>query len=177
MINCLSNKDEDIFENEEIKLLLSAIHIIPGKYDSSKLRYGKVAICTDSDSDGYHIGLLIMAALHHLAPKFIEEGRLCWLRSPLYIVKSGKTETYYYTDEDMAAARGKVRGEVQRNKGLGSLSADQAKRSMFDPTCQRLDVMKHDVESKILLEELMGEDVEPRRQFIFNNIDFSTIHE
>ena len=177
MINCLSNKDEDIFENEEIKLLLSAMNIIPGKYDSSKLRYGKVAICTDSDSDGYHIGLLIMAALHHLAPKFIEEGRLCWLRSPLYIVKSGKTETYYYTDEDMAAARGKVRGEVQRNKGLGSLSADQAKRSMFDPTCQRLDVMKHDVESKMLLEELMGEDVEPRRQFIFNNIDFSTIHE
>ena len=177
MINCLANKDEDTLENDEIRLLLSAMNIIPGKYDSSKLRYGKIGICTDSDSDGYHIGLLIMAALYHFAPKFIEEGRLCWLRSPLYIVKSGNTETYYYTDEDMTAARGKVRGEIQRNKGLGSLSADQAKRSMFDPSCQRLDVMKHDVESKMLLEELMGEDVEPRRKFIFNNIDFSTIHE
>ena len=52
MINCLSNKDEDIFDNEEIKLLLSALNIIPGSYNSGKLRYGKVAICTDSDSDG-----------------------------------------------------------------------------------------------------------------------------
>lgn len=177
MINCLSNKEEDIFENEEIKLLLSAMNIIPGNYNSSKLRYGKIGICTDSDSDGYHIGLLIMAALHALAPKFIEEGRLCWLRSPLYIVKNGKSETYYYTDEEMDAARGKIHGEVQRNKGLGSLSAEQAQRSMFDSVYQRLEVMKHDSNSKTLLEQLMGEKVEPRREFIFNNIDFSTIHE
>ena len=177
VINCLANNEEDIYDNEEIKLLLSAMNITPGKYNSKKLRYGKIAICTDADSDGAHIGLLIMAALHYLAPKFIEEGRLCWLRSPLYIVKNGKVETYYYTDEDMAAARAQIRGEVQRNKGLGSLSADQAKRSMFDPAYQRLDVMKHDEESQALLEDLMGDNVEPRRKFIFNNIDFSTIHE
>ena len=177
MINCLSNDDEDIYENEEIKLLLSAMNIIPGNYNSSKLRYGKIAICTDADSDGYHIGLLIMAALHHLAPKFIEEGRLCWLRSPLYIVKNGKTETYYYTDEEVEAVKGKISGDIQRNKGLGSLSAEQAQRSMFNAQFQRLEILKHDVKSKMLLEELMGKDVEPRRQFIFNNIDFSTIHE
>ena len=58
------------------------------KYDSKKLRYGRLAICTDADSDGYHIGLLIMAALAYLAPGFIKEGRLCWLRSPLYIVNN-----------------------------------------------------------------------------------------
>ena len=117
ILNCLAHPDEKIFQNEEIKLLLSAMNINPNKYDASKLRYGKIAICTDADSDGSHIGLLIMAALHYLAPKFIEEGRLCWLRSPLYIVKNGKKESYYFTDEEFNAVRGKVKGEVQRNKG------------------------------------------------------------
>ena len=94
LINCLSNPDEKIFENEEIKLLLSALNINPSRYDASKLRYGKVAICTDADSDGSHIGLLIMAALTHLAPDFVREGRLYWLRSPLYIVKNNGKESY-----------------------------------------------------------------------------------
>ena len=62
IINCMSNTEEKIYNNEEIKLLLSAMNIVPGKYDAKKLRYGKLAICTDADSDGYHIGLLIMAA-------------------------------------------------------------------------------------------------------------------
>lgn len=116
-INCLSNDEEKIYQNEEIKLLLSALNIVPGHYDGRKLRYGRVGICTDSDSDGYHIGLLLMAALQYLAPQFIEEGRLGWLRSPLYIVKNGKNETYYFTDEEMDAARGHISGIVQRNKG------------------------------------------------------------
>lgn len=93
IINALSNDEEKIYQNEEIKLLLSALNIVPGHYDSRKLRYGRVGVCTDSDSDGYHIGLLLMAALQYLAPQFIEEGRLGWLRSPLYIVKNGKPRT------------------------------------------------------------------------------------
>lgn len=179
MINALSNKEEDVYENEEIKLLLSALNIVPGSYNSSKLRYGKVAICTDSDSDGYHIGLLIMAALHKLAPQFIREGRLCWLRSPLYIVKNGKKETYFFTDEEMDQAHrlGKIMGEVQRNKGLGSLSPDQARASMFTPGVQRLDALITSSAAEDVLERLMGEEVEERRQFIFKNVDFSTIKE
>lgn len=117
IINCLSNPEEKIFQNEEIKLLLSALNILPGRYDAKRLRYGKVAICTDADSDGYHIGLLIMAAFAYLAPQFIREGRLCWLRSPLYIVNNGKKESYYFTDEEFNAARGKIKGEVTRAKG------------------------------------------------------------
>ena len=177
IINALSNPDEKVYNNEEIKLLLSALNIIPGKYDSKKLRYGKLAICTDADSDGYHIGLLIMAALAHLAPEFIKEGRLCWLRSPLYIVTNGKTESYYFTDEEFNAAKGKIKGEVQRNKGLGSLEPEQAKKSMFDPTYQRLDVMEYSEDALNLLYDLMGEDVEPRREFIMSNVDFSEIRE
>lgn len=177
VINCLSNSDEDIFENEEIKLLLSALNITPGNYNSRKLRYGRVAIATDADSDGYHIGLLIMAALRKLAPQFLEEGRLCWLRSPLYIVKSGKTETYYYTDEEMNRAKNKVRGEVSRNKGLGSLSPEQARNSMFNPDNQRLDILQPTPGAIALLEELMGDDAAKRRNYIFNHVDFTTIHE
>ena len=177
ILNCLAHPDEKIFQNEEIKLLLSAMNINPNKYDASKLRYGKIAICTDAESDGSHIGLLIMAALHYLAPKFIEEGRLCWLRSPLYIVKNGKKESYYFTDEEFNAVRGKVKGEVQRNKGLGALSPEQAHISMFTDEYQRLDVLEWSPDAIQLLEQLMGEDVEPRREFVFNEIDFSQVRE
>lgn len=176
ILNCLAHPDEKIFQNEEIKLLLSAMNITPGKYDAKKLRYGRIAICVDSDSDGYHIGLLIMAALRYLAPQFLEEGRLCWLRAPLYIVKSGKNESYYFTDEDFNKVRGKVKGEVTRAKGLGALSETQARNSMFGEN-QRMDVLEPTEKAIYLLEDLMGKDVEPRTEFIFKNVDFSEIRE
>ena len=176
ILNCLAHPDEKIFQNEEIKLLLSAMNITPGKYDAKKLRYGRIAICVDSDSDGYHIGLLIMAALHYLAPQFLEEKRLCWLRAPLYIVKNGKNESYYFTDEDFNKARGRVKGEVTRAKGLGALSEAQARSSMFGEN-QRMDVLEPSEEAIYLLEELMGKDAAPRTKFIFKNVDFSMVRE
>ena len=176
IINCLSNPEEKIFNNEEIKLLLSAMNIVPGKYNPSKLRYGKLAICTDADSDGSHIGLLIMAALQYLAPQFIAEGRLCWLRSPLYIVENKGQESYYFTDDEFNKVRNKVKGEVTRAKGLGELPAETARASMFGEN-QRMDVMEWNEEAVDLLYELMGEDVEPRRRFIMKNVDFSKIRE
>lgn len=177
IINALSNDEEKIYQNEEIKLLLSALNIVPGHYDSRKLRYGRVGVCTDSDSDGYHIGLLLMAALQYLAPQFIEEGRLGWLRSPLYIVKNGKTESYYFTDEEMDAARGHISGVIQRNKGIGSLTPEQAYNSMFTAKNQRFDMFQTSPEARDLLYNLMGKDVEPRTDFIFKNVDFSMIRE
>ena len=123
---------------------------------------------------GYHIGLLIMAALRYLAPQFLEEGRLCWLRSPLYIVKSGRTETYYFTDEEFNKAR--VKGEVTRAKGLGALSEVQARNSMFGEN-QRMDVLEVNQDAIYLLEDLMGKEVAPRTEFIFKNVDFSEIKE
>lgn len=177
MINCLSNPEEKIFDNEEIKLLLSAMNIIPGKYNADKLRYGRIAICSDADSDGYHIGLLIMSALKYLCPEFLEEGRLCWLRSPLYIVSKAGKETYYFTDEEFNAAKGTISGEVSRNKGLGSLSAEQAHNSMFTEEFQRLEVLEVDDDAFALLEDLMGENVLPRKDFVFEKVDFSEIKE
>lgn len=117
-----------------------------------------------------------MAALRYLAPQFLEENRLCWLRSPLYIVKNGKKESFYFTDEEFNAVRGKVKGDITRAKGLGALSADQAKASMFSEN-QRLDILVPDEDALFLLEELMGSDVGPRQDFVFNNIDFSEVRE
>lgn len=176
-INAFSNSDEKFFQNEEIKLLLSAMNIVPGKYDSKKLRYGKIGITVDSDSDGYAIGLLIMCALYKVAPQFVEEGRLCWLRSPLYIVKNKGQEQYYFTDEEFNKVRDTVKGEVQRNKGLGSLSSEQARLSMFTDEYQHLDTLLPDEDTLPLLMSLMGEDSEPKHDFIFENIDFSEIRE
>ena len=177
IINCLSNPEEKIFQNEEIKLLLSAMNIVPGKYDPKKLRYGRLAICTDADSDGYHIGLLIMAALSYLAPQFIKEGRLCWLHAPLYIISDGKKETYAFTDEEMNSMRGKVKGNISRNKGLGEMNPESARRAMFTSEFQRMEVLEYSDEAMEILYALMGEDVEPRRNFVMTKIDFSEIRE
>ena len=118
-----------------------------------------------------------MAALRFLAPQFINEKRLCWLRSPLYIVKKGKTEEYYFNDDEFNAVRDTVKGEVQRAKGLGALSPEQAHESMFTDKFQRMDILEPDEESLILLEQLMGESVSYRTKYIFENMDFSEVRE
>lgn len=125
----------------------------------------------------YHIGLLIMAAMTYLAPDFIKEGRLCWLRSPLYIVNNKGKESYYFNDEEYNKVRGKIKGEVTRAKGLGELPAETARNSMFNSENQKLDIIEYDEKAIILLKQLMGEQVEPRKEFIFKNVDFSTISE
>ena len=126
---------------------------------------------------GYHIGLLIMAALSYLAPQFIKEGRLCWLHTPLYIISDGKKETYAFTDEEMNSMRGKVKGNITRNKGLGEMTAESARRSMFTSEFQRMEILEYSDEAMEILYTLMGEDVEPRRDFIMNNVDFTEIRE
>lgn len=118
-----------------------------------------------------------MAALRYLAPQFLEEGRLCWLKSPLYIVKNGKKESYYFSDEEFNAVRSKIKGEVSRAKGLGALSAEQARNSMFTEEFQRIETLIPDEESIYLLEQLMGKEIEPRREYVFNKIDFRKVRE
>ena len=176
LINAFSNSKEKLDKNEEIQLLLKALNITPGAYDPSELRYGRVAICTDADSDGYHIGLLIAVALQHFCPEFIEEQRLCWLRSPLYIVKTKKGEQYYFTDEEYNNKANDIVGEVTRAKGLGALSAEQAKASMFGEQ-QRMDILNPTPQSIQLLKDLMGSSGVTRKEFVFNKIDFQEVRE
>lgn len=176
LMNAFANDEEKFYQNEEIKLLLSAMNIIPNKYNASKLRYGKIGILTDADADGYAIGLLIMCALYKIAPEFIEEGRLYWLHSPLYIVENKDKEEYYFTDEEFNQLKN-IRGTVQRNKGLGSLSPEQARDSMFNKKNQRFEQLIPDEDTLMLLSDLMGKDSKPKHDFIFDNLDFSTIRE
>ena len=179
LINALANKDDRLLKNEEIQLLFKALGIRPHEdYEETSLRYGRIGICVDSDSDGYHIGLLIASALEHFCPKFIQENRLCWLRSPLYIVKGKDKERYYFTDQEMDAARPNLPTgvEVQRCKGLGSLSASQARNSMFGEN-QHMDVLIPTDRTKNKLMTLMGSNSDGRKDFIFNNIDFSEVKE
>lgn len=178
LINAFTNSDTRLQKNEEIQLLLQALGIDPHHYNSNDLRYGRVAICVDSDSDGKNIGLLITVALQHFCPQFIQENRLCWLQSPLYILKNKGKEIYYFTDAELNAARtkGSLIGELQRNKGLGSLSAEQARESMFGKN-QHIDVLTPSDSAITLLEQLMGSDVKVRKQYIFDNIDFAEVRE
>ena len=179
LINALANKDDRLLKNEEIQLLFKALGIRPYEdYEETSLRYGRIGICVDSDSDGFHIGLLIASALEHFCPKFIRENRLCWLRSPLYIVKNKDKEQYYFTDQEMNAARPNFPAgvEVQRCKGLGSLSASQARNSMFGKN-QHMDILIPTDKTKDKLVTLMGSNSDGRKDFIFNNIDFSEVKE
>lgn len=179
LINALANKDDRLLKNEEIQLLFKALGIRPHEdYEETSLRYGRIGICVDSDSDGFHIGLLIASALEHFCPKFIRENRLCWLRSPLYIVKYKDKEQYYFTDQEMNAARPNLPSgvEVQRCKGLGSLSASQARNSMFGEN-QHMDVLIPTDKTKNKLVTLMGSNADGRKDFIFNKIDFSEVKE
>lgn len=176
MKNCLKAEDEEVYKNEEIKLLLYALGIDINNYNSSKLRYGKVAICVDADDDGYHIALLIMANLHKVCPQFLKENRLCWLRSPLFIEqdKNNNPISWYYTDEDFNKARGKLKGNVKRIKGLGALSEKDLRATMFSTTGgQVLDDIEYSPEGVEQLCALMGTDITPRKDFVMNRIDFS----
>lgn len=177
MINGLKvDNDDEYYNNKEIELLLYALGINPDKYDPNKLRYGKIAICVDADDDGYHIALLILANLYRICPKFLEENRIYWLRSPLFIEqdKNGTPLNCWYTDEEFNAARGKTKGNIKRVKGLGQLNEKDLKATMFSTDGhQKMDKIVYSNEGIIQLCSLMGVDIEPRRDFVFSRIDFS----
>lgn len=176
MLNTLKSEDEKIYQNEEIKLLLYALGIDVNNYNPQKLRYGKVAICADQDDDGLHVALLIITNLYKLCPRFLEENRLFWLQSPLYIEqdKNNNPISWYYSDEEFDKVRKTIKGNVKRVKGLGQLSEKDLRATMFSTTGgQRMDEIIYSEEGAYQLCQLMGEDIAPRKEFIFNRINFS----
>lgn len=172
VINALSNEEEKIYNNEEVKIFLSAMGINPNNYKSNKLRYGQAAICVDSDSDGFHISLLIISLIHKLAPQFLKEGRLLWLRAPLFRVSNNRGKYYYYSNEELSKG---AKGIQTRFKGLGELSTEDTKISMFSKEYQRLDPIQYSDDGIKRLEELMGKEVTYRKDFVLNQIDFSEL--
>lgn len=170
-INALANPIDKVLENEEVKLLLQALGITYGqKYNSKKLRYGKVAICSDADFDGSHIGLLVMAIIQKLCPELIQEGRLYWLKAPICKLDN-KGKTWYYYNEEEVENRKETVGEMTFFKGIGQMQKKDLQESLFSPANQHLEQLKPTDDGIESLLELMGEDVQPRKDYV-QGIDF-----
>lgn len=130
----------------------------------------------DNMDDGRHIALLIMANLYRLCPQFLEENRLFWLQSPLFIEqdKNNNPVSWYYSDEEFNKVRKTIKGNIKRVKGLGQLSEKDLKATMFSTIGgQRMDEIIYSKDGVEQLCNLMGEDIVQRKEFIFNRIDFS----
>lgn len=169
--NLLKATIEEGLANEEVKLLLQALGLTYGRpYNANKLRYGKIALAVDGDFDGSHIGLLLMAMLQVLAPEFLKENRLFWLRAPICKVETPKKTYFYYSDEEF---KNHPKGNITFFKGLGQMSDNDLKASMFNEEWQHLEPIIYSEEGINTLISLMSEDVEPRKEFVYNNIDFS----
>ena len=178
--NLLKHPLDECLENQEVSDIIMALGCgIQNRYNSKKLNYGKVAIATDADVDGFSIMCLIATLFHTLMPSFVAEGRLCWLRAPLYKIEKGNQKMFAYDDDELASIRkGRENWDITRAKGLGELSADDMEKSMLHPTERRLEVLTiHDVEAAAeSLMMLMGPEVEGRRKFLFENVDFSILN-
>lgn len=178
--NLLKHPLDECLENQEVSDIIIALGCgIQNRYNSKKLNYGKVAIATDADVDGFSIMCLIATLFHTLMPSFVTEGRLCWLRAPLYKIEKGNQKMFAYDDNELASIRkGRENWDITRAKGLGELSADDMEKSMLHPTERRLEVlMIHDVEAAAeSLMMLMGPEVEGRKKFLFDNVDFNILN-
>jgi len=178
--NLLKHPLDECLENQEVSDIIMALGCgIQNRYNSKKLNYGKVAIAVDADVDGYNIMCLVATMFYVLMPEFILENRLCWLRAPLYRLSKGDKRIFAYTEEEAAELRKKYpTWEQGYNKGLGEMSALDMENSMMHPTERRLEVLSiKDAEAAAdSLQMLMGEDVEGRKEFLFENVDFSVLN-
>ena len=178
--NLMKHPLDECLENQEVSDIIMALGCgIQDRYNSKKLNYGKVAIAVDADVDGYNIMCLITTLFYVLMPQFIEEGRLGWLRAPLYRLSKGNQHIYAYDEDELVELRKTHSGwEQSRYKGLGEMVADDMEESMLHPTNRRLDILTiNDAEAAAeSLQMLMGMEVEGRRDFLFENVDFNILN-
>lgn len=172
LINCLKNLPEKFLDNEEIKQICQILGCdIFDKYNSRKLKYGKVLICVDSDEDGKNIANLLMTFFYVCMPKFIQEGRLYWMLAPLYYNKSG---TYIFNEEQWSQV--KNRKDFTRAKGLGELDPKAVEEALFGKEKNWMQLVPKDWKKfSELIESLMGREVSERREFIFDNTNFEKV--
>jgi len=175
ILNVEKARIDKILANEEIRNIFTALGTgAEADFDLTKLRYHKVILLADADIDGAHIRTLLLTLLFRKLHKLVEAGHIFIAQPPLYLVKAGKDEVYCYNDKerDEAIARlGRKNIQVQRYKGLGEMNPDQLWKTTMDPeTRTLLKVTTEDaVEAERIFTILMGEQVEPRRQFIEEN--------
>ncbi len=180
ILNVQKARANRIFENAEIRSMITAFGCgIQDEVDLSKLRYHKIIIMTDADVDGSHICTLMLTFLYRFMKPVIDGGYVYIAQPPLYKVQKGKKVAYAYKEQEMDALRAEFKEgyKVQRYKGLGEMDAEQLWETTMDP--------KHRILKRVTIEDameadevfnmLMGEDVEPRRDFIQTNAVYATL--
>ena len=177
ILNVEKQRLDRILNADSIRSMVTAFGAGIGKdFDVSKLRYNRIIIMTDADVDGAHIRTLLLTFFYRYMRPLIDEGHVFIAQPPLYKVSKGKKEIYAYTDEELESALNEMGGkdssvDIQRYKGLGEMNANQLWDTTMNPE-ERI-LLKATVEDAIAADEiftiLMGDKVEPRREFIQKN--------
>ena len=176
VINTEKASIDDIFKNEEINTMIYTIGAGYGpNFEIEDCEYDKVIIMSDADEDGGHIQCLLMTFFYRYMRPLIEAGRLYIALPPLFKIQSGKNVEYAYTIEEMQEKSKGKKCEIQRYKGLGEMNADQLADTTMNPATRKLIRVK--IDDALLAEKrvsvLMGDNVEPRKEWIEENVVFS----
>ena len=181
ILNVEKARLDKIYGNAEIKAMITAFGTgIHEDFDISKLRYHKIIIMTDADVDGAHISTLLLTFLYRFMPELIKQGYVYLAQPPLYKLEKNKKVWYAYSDEELAKIISEVgrdqNNKIQRYKGLGEMDAEQLWDTTMDPQHRILRRVTMDDETSSELDltftTLMGDKVEPRREFIEENAKF-----
>ncbi|RME55433.1 DNA topoisomerase (ATP-hydrolyzing) subunit B [Candidatus Woesearchaeota archaeon] len=175
IINVEKARIDKVFANNEISTMISAIGTgIGDDFNIEKVRYHKIILMTDADVDGSHIDCLLLTFLYRFMRPLIEAGYVYIALPPLYKVKKGKEERYVYNDEELKRVLeelGEDNVNIQRYKGLGEMNPEQLWETTLNPDVRKLKqiTIEDAVEADQMFTVLMGDQVEPRREFIFAN--------
>ena len=172
---------DKIYANAEIKAMITAFGTgIHEDFDISKLRYNKIIIMTDADVDGAHISTLMLTFLYRFMPELIRQGHVYLAQPPLYKLEKNQKIWYAYSDEELSQILKEVgrdnNNKIQRYKGLGEMDAEQLWETTMDP--ERRILLRVNMDDDVISEldltftTLMGDQVEPRREFIEANAKF-----
>ncbi|SCX81095.1 DNA gyrase subunit B [Lachnospiraceae bacterium XPB1003] len=181
ILNVEKARPDKILANAEIKAMITAFGTgIQDDFDISKLRYNKIIIMTDADVDGAHIATLMLTFLYRFMPELIRQGHVFLAQPPLYKLEKNKKVWYAYSDEELATILNEVgrdqNNKIQRYKGLGEMDAEQLWETTMDPEKRILLRVNMDEENEAELNmtftTLMGDRVEPRREFIEANAKY-----
>ncbi len=181
ILNVEKSRLDKILGNNEIRAMITAFGTGIGEdFDISKLRYHKIIIMTDADVDGAHIATLMLTFLYRFMPELIKQGYVYLAMPPLYRLDKNKDHWYLYSDEELAEKINEVgrdqNNKIQRYKGLGEMDAEQLFETTMDPERRTLKRVCIDDESgseiDLTFTTLMGDEVEPRREFIEANAKY-----
>ena len=176
VINTEKAKIDDIFKNEEINTIIYTVGAGYGpNFEIDDCEYDKVIIMTDADDDGAHIQCLLLTFFYRYMRPLVEAGKLYIALPPLFKITCGKETEYAYSIEEMKEKVGNRKCEIQRYKGLGEMNADQLAETTMNPDTRSL--IRVNIEDASLVEKrvsvLMGDSVEPRKEWIEENVEFS----